>query len=455
MEADADDGAMLPVGAVETRSASKRKKQTKYVPQKRGRGRPRKKTGLDVKLMHIIPRATPKYELARRDGEKTKVIKATLLEWLGDVYLNTRNKKLKRVYHRRVRDAIREYRKRMECAEAVREMTKTPHIVKDMVKWRQGMDASVVIRKTPKSDVGKNNPVRWNIHGNYFNGCTALDENLCCITLFPGASRYIWERLRESSLLSVMMDLPKQRKRGSKASFSKYFETKSFFGDGRMEWVAHGIKSQNDKASDITFVVPTKEDSFLMLLELLGEAGMDIALHSIARRYQKQELAVTHAYFYIVKNCWDTHKHIDFNEGGGNTFNVLVPIHLPEKYPQHLVVWDYAANRSKVKGSASLSGNYMYQLDEAIVVGESAFHATGLGNYRRLMLGFCVQQLPRLHNVGNSVGDHGWMHKDAFPNPKRNWSYIKRNRGAHYNDDDPTCCLHKKKTERGIYTFNY
>ena len=454
MEANADDAAMPPVGAVRTRSTNRRRKETKYVPQKRGRGRPRKKTGSDFKLMNIIPRATPKYVLARRDGEKTKVIKATLSEWLGDGHSNASNKKEIRGLHRRVRDAIREYRKRMACAEAVRERTKTPQIVRDMVKWRQGMDANVVIRRTPKCEVGRNHPVRWNIHGNYFNGCTALDDNLCCITLFPGTSSYILEKLHESSLLSIMMKLPKQRKRGSKASFCKYLETQSFFGGERLDWVAHGIASQNNKASDITFVMPRNEDTFLVLLELLGEAGMDIVMHSIARRYQKKKLAVTHAYFYIVKNCWDTHKHIDFNDGGGNTFNVLVPIYLPEKYPQHLVVWDYAARRKEIKGSEELSGNYMFQQDEAIVVGESAFHATGRGNYRRLMLGFCVQQIPRLHNTGNSVGDHGWMHKDAFPNPMKNWSYIKRNRGAHYNDDDPTCCLHKKKTERCIYTFN-
>ena len=342
--------------------------------------------------------------------------------------------------------------------EAAREKIKSYPITREMVKWRVGMDDNVVIRDTPKSsNVGSANLVRWRIHGNYFNGCTSLHDNLCCITLFPETSKYISSKLEASALLEKIMELPAAREHKAKGKFERLINARAFFGDSSTEWVAHGIRSRKNMVSDITFVAPRNKETFTNMLELLGEAGLDIAMHTIAKRYGKQRLEVTQAYLYVVQNCWDIHKHIDFEPGGDNTFNVLIPILLPETHPQHLVVWDYAAAaefKKKVPGTEDLSGNYMFRLDEAVLVGEDVFHATGISKYKRLMLAFCVQNLAyRNEELGFSSRDHGWIHRFAFPKPTKDKAYLKKNRSAHYNKDDPSCCLHRKSTEREIYTF--
>ena len=439
-----------------TRSTN-RKRPEKCVPEKRGRGRPRKKTGMDMKLMRIVTKITPRYTLAKNPDDKTQIIKDALSKWIGNQILDNFDDKKRREVHRRVRDAIRDHRKRRDCVESAQENIKSYSIMREMVKWRAGMDDNDVIRDTPKGDVGNANLVRWRIHGNYFNGCTSLNDNLCCITLFPETSRYISSKLEASTLFQKMMELPTARGNKAKGRFERLMNARDFFGDGSTEWVAHGIRSGYNMMSDITFVAPRNKDTFTSLLELLGEAGLDIVMHTIGKRYDKRQLEVTQAYFYIVKNCWDIHKHVDFETGGGNTFNVLIPVCLPETHPQHLVVWDYAAAaefKKKVPGTEDLSGNYMFKLDEALLVGEDVFHATGISKYKRLMLAICVQNLAyRNEELGFSSRNHGWIHKFAFPNPRTDKAFLKRNRSAHYNKDDTSCCLHRKNTDREIYTF--
>ena len=154
------------------------------------------------------------------------------------------------------------------------------------------------------------------------------------------------------------------------------------------------------------------------MLQLLGDFGFDLLLRGITRQYNKKQLAVTQAYFYSVSKCWNVFKHQDFTSNGESSLNVLIPIKLPDSFASYVTVWDDRDGQGSCPKDI-LKGDYHFNLDEAVIIGEEVYHSTGkskktISVIPRVMLCICAQDCSDFKFANNRI-NQGWVHKEAFP----------------------------------------
>lgn len=183
-----------------------------------------------------------------------------------------------------------------------------------------------------------------------------------------------------------------------------------FYGDKRNAWIAFGIPQLN-QYSDITFVLPRNESTHEQVLRLLGDAGIDILLKCLGARYQKNMLDVTQAFFYVVKNCWSSYKHVDFRKAGSNRFNVLIPILLSGEGKHELILWDQKDLFQGGKDGNELSGRYQFRIDEGLIIGEEVHHSTCVSDEMRLMMCYVFSNYQRRKQGQSGRTLHGCTKK--------------------------------------------
>lgn len=321
-------------------------------------------------------------------------------------------------------------------------------------RWKQTTSPeNNALRVDSSSTIGMIKPVRWDYRDSSSDSVLQLNENLCTVTLFRNTSEYVANELSSTGLLQHILQIPEKRAILKNSNrYTQRISSGSFYGDKRNAWIAFGIPQLN-QYSDITFVLPRNESTHEQVLRLLGDAGIDILLKCLGARYQKNMLDVTQAFFYVVKNCWSSYKHVDFRKAGSNRFNVLIPILLSGEGKHELILWDQKDLFQGGKDGNELSGRYQFRIDEGLIIGEEVHHSTCVSDEMRLMMCLCIQQLPE-KKTGSEWKDFTWVHKEAFPNSVKHWGYLKHNRGRHYLKGDPRRGLHQQVYEREIYSIN-
>ena len=121
---------------------------------------------------------------------------------------------------------------------------------------------------------------------------------------------------------------------------------------------------------------PADEDAHIDFLSALSFAGFDKILGAIGSHFCHFEtLAVYQVSFICVSKCKEGRLHYDITGSGGRAFNIIVPLILANNTGPELEV------RPSDDDDPPTVGEYRYEQDSAIMLGDDAFHATGEVDY--------------------------------------------------------------------------
>jgi hypothetical protein len=121
------------------------------------------------------------------------------------------------------------------------------------------------------------------------------------------------------------------------------------------------------------WISPSDEQAHEDFLRALSAAGFDDLLDRVGRYFGYDGLVAYHLTFIAVSYCDKGFVHHDVESIGGQMFNVIVPLALASETGPELEILDEDSN---------LLGNYKYEANASILVGDSANHATGAVDYR-------------------------------------------------------------------------
>ena len=128
--------------------------------------------------------------------------------------------------------------------------------------------------------------------------------------------------------------------------------------------------------SNLHWISPADEDAHVDFLSALSFAGFDKILGDIGSHFCHFEtLAVYQVSFICVSKCKEGRLHYDITGSGGRAFNIIVPLILANNTGPELEV------RPSNDEDPPTVGEYRYERDSAIMLGDDAFHATGEVDY--------------------------------------------------------------------------
>jgi hypothetical protein len=270
-------------------------------------------------------------------------------------------------------------------------------------------------------------PVRWARSGK------VVTDGAFRIGLRPSLGEHILAYLQEIGLVkqveNELFDFD--------PSESDFWTSKKFNFLNNTEWFIERQKEsmeeyQKGLAVDL---MPADEASHADFLKALSAAGFDEVIRAVGKHFGWRGAVMTHlSLLAILYAEEDFESHSDFYDTGRKAYNVLVPLKIVEGssgkelaiQPTHDVVE---------------FGHHKYRIDEGILVGDYAFHATRATDYRsfqreyRFFAGLYLADVDE-SNKKAATPDYymkGYPHHDA--------DIAFRNAGKHWNPEDATIML--------------
>ena len=125
--------------------------------------------------------------------------------------------------------------------------------------------------------------------------------------------------------------------------------------------------------SNMHWIQPADEFAYEEYLKVLAAGGFGDILEAIGNYYELDGLFVQGVGFIGVSYCERGYVHHDMSGTGGKFFNVLIPLILEKDAEPELVLRD---------GKTGVEGKVKYMLNQAMVLGDDAMHATAPCDYR-------------------------------------------------------------------------
>ena len=126
--------------------------------------------------------------------------------------------------------------------------------------------------------------------------------------------------------------------------------------------------------SDLQWISPADNTTYKDLVDATIAAGFGTILKSMGEKLGLDGLAIYQVSFICVSKCFDGRLHYDVTETGGKAFNIIAPIILAKDSSPELYIQANDDDPPTV-------GEYRYELNSAIVLGDDVIHATADVNY--------------------------------------------------------------------------
>jgi hypothetical protein len=139
----------------------------------------------------------------------------------------------------------------------------------------------------------------------------------------------------------------------------------------------HVQRPPEHRNSDMHWISPIDKYTHEDYLEVLSQAGFDSVLQSIGETLGLEGLTAYHLSFIGVSHCSEGSLHQDVAESGGKVFNMIIPLISVDNSGPELNLSDV-----NTLGDDVIVGRLRYEEDVAIMLGNSAYHATSAVDYR-------------------------------------------------------------------------
>jgi hypothetical protein len=227
----------------------------------------------------------------------------------------------------------------------------------DECPWKEQPD----FVSLPHLDPGQIEPIRWS------DTSEPVNKYSVRIGLDPKLSHELLAYAEHLGIIDMYWDLL-QRKEPLVPDTFKFFQFDQ--ADPDLQYCVE--RPAKKWESNMHWANVANEHTHEEYLKVLARGNFDQTLEAIGKYFGLDGLMIQGVSFIGVSHCEKGYVHRDMTETGGKFFNVLFPIVQVDDAPPEFILRDDVSDREGVA---------KYIADEAMVVGDDAFHGTAACDY--------------------------------------------------------------------------
>lgn len=143
------------------------------------------------------------------------------------------------------------------------------------------------------------------------------------------------------------------------------------------DWTVQRPEEDGLWNNNMHWISPSNAASYEEFLKVLGDAGFDAVMETMGQTFGLEKLGIYQLSFHgISKAAEEGFYHVDFEDTGNKTWNVIVPLVLAKETGPEIGIVHQDVDSYKKR-----LGLYRYEQDVALLLGDGAEHVTAQCDY--------------------------------------------------------------------------